>query len=410
MKFQMMCKMTILALLLLLTGCSKTSEQDAIAEVIPSIEAEQPDGGVDGVTPSPPLSENEEVFTLLPSVVPYPITSTGIATITTNINYFNYFNHMPVVSTRYGIFEFNYDGNYSFINSQTGILEQYHIRDMIPVSNYFSEQSLLEDWYFVGAIQTENYVYVKYDYLGSAKLSFFVRINADGTDSSVCIAVPYLSQENLNSFTAAQNCIYFTFVTWENDTAIVSLILADSNGENGRVIYTFEPDTFISNLYPQDNTLYFLQTKDNETSLIQMDTITLTQTVLLDKCTADFLYVFNDIILLSSDDTSISYYNKTTQRIDTLVITKQSELVFSVPLFAYDTVYVALYSLNNPSPTKLVPIDFVNKKVGEPIVYDNTYYHSLGIVDGILYTEYGNSFKLFDIVHQNEIAYPPIAQ
>lgn len=401
MKFYFLC--TILLTAALLTGCSRASKnpEDEMTAVLDPIEAEIPDGGVDDITPS--IFPEQEELIQLPSVVPYPEDFSGTKTEVGTINYFNYRNRLPFLSTEQGNLEFDYNGGYSFTDFITNQKTQYHIGDFISASIYSQGMIDYNNWYFMGALKTSHGVYVHYDYLGSLKMSFFIRMEFDGSQPDVCASVPYISQEPLNAFTATETGIYFTYVIWKDDVAETSLIYANPDGSDARIIYTFEPEQYVSYLFPAEQKLYFLCASEQNVDLMEFETETRNLSSLLSDSKADFLYVVNDYCIISADTGTLTSYNMRQKRSETITITSKEQTTFSAPFYDQGMIYVAVYSLDHSSPTQLYPILLEERSIGKMIQLSDSFYYCLGISNGIVYTENGPSYRFFELSTGKEL-------
>lgn len=401
---------------LLLSGCSKQSlekqqskeeqqtEDENLSAVLEPIEAEIPDGGTGDTQPS--IFPEQEELLALPSEIPYPEDFSGTQTVIGTSNYFNFINRFPFLLTKQGILAFDYNGTFSFTDSQTGTVSNYHIGDYISSSNYVQGQLGHDNWFYMGAMETSNGVYVRYDYLGNAKVSFFVKMNFDGSSPIVCASTPYISQEPFNAFTATENGIYFTYVIWKDEVAQTSIIFAEPDGSNPRVIYTFESENYVSYLIPIDQKLCFLLSSKESTNLMEFETQTRTLSTLLTDSKAEFLYITGDYYLFSADTNTLNVYNRVKNRSETITITSKSGYTFSVPFLDEGTVYTAVYSLDQASPTQIVPIDLKNRTTGNVVQLSDSFYYCLGISHGVVYTESGNTYRFFDLATKEELSSP----
>ena len=69
-------------------------------------------------------------------------------------------------------------------------------------------------------------------------------------------------------------------------------------------------------------------------------------------------------------------------------------------------VYTAIYSLEQTSPTQIVPIILKDRSAGKVIQLSDTFYYCLGIDNGVIYTESGNSYRFFDLATKEELSSP----
>lgn len=400
---------------LLLSGCSRRSQEpsqeqqeqptpeEELSKVIESIEAEVPDIGTEDIQPS--IFPKQEELLTLPSTLPYPEDFSGTQTIVGTTNYFNFINHLPFLSTESGILTFEYNGGFYFTDSQTGTVFNYHIGDYMPVS-YSQGKIDYNNWFYMGSMKTSNGVYVRYDYLGNSKVSFFFKMDFNGSNPIVCASTPYISQETFNVFTATENGIYFTYIIWNDDVAQTSIIFAEPDGSNPRAIYTFEPNDYVSYLIPTEQKLCFLVTSKEHTNLMELETQTRTLSTLVSDSKAEFLYIVDDYYILSADTQTLHLYNRNKNRLESITITSKSGYTFSIPFFDEGMVYTAIYSLEQTSPTQIVPIILKDRSAGKVIQLSDTFYYCLGIDNGVIYTESGNSYRFFDLATKEELSSP----
>lgn len=350
---------------------------------------------------------NEEPADNIPHVYDnlFPELETSLTTNTTNINYSNYINRMPVVETDEIVFQFDYNGYISLKNRGDNSEKVLHIYDILLESSVSERSNKDSDWFFMGAVLNDSAIYARYDLLGFESYSLLIRIDTDGKYAEICVANPYFDNEAYNSFTVTNDYIYYTYHSYnDSDRLITSILVSELDGTNPRVLTSFSSDYEISSLTPDDNLLYFsVKNSDGDTSILCYDISTLSLDTTVKNCTRfDFLYLYDDYLIVAATDNQLIAYKIGKNKAIYKKVCENSGLQFGNVFINDSNCYVQIFSWDKTSPTKILSVNFSEKNIGDYILFDYDYHLMIGISNESVYLETEEGYKKYDIKTKKE--------
>lgn len=352
------------------------------------------------LTPSPaPTSSATEPYEHIVDIVDNDPVILNINSDGYTYNYFNYINHMPIIKISEYLYEFSYDGTITLTDTSSGICNSFHITEKVDTMHYLNENANKDNWYYMGYILADDYIFLRYDYIGTTQYSMLLRMDLSGNNIIICTVNPYYEKESLNNFVIFNEKIYYTSISEQNNNIITSIIKTDLSGDNEQVIYSFEEGIQVEYVFPYENSLYMICTAlDGKKSLQKYDLSSQERSIILYEYISDFLYIYDGYILLSIyNDTHLCYYSLDNKKYYYINLTSGDQTYFSSPFMSEGRLYVAVFSWDEFSETKLARLDLKNKSIDKYILLSRQFYRSLGIINNILFVEDSELYKAFDI-------------
>lgn len=394
---------------LVLVSCSTKTKQtisdseynkdnSILSPVISDIPVNDATSNLDALEPT-----NEHLHTTL-----FDSINEGFESDSSGINYSNYTNHMPLIRTGNILLEFSYDGTIKRSTGDKKTNETLHIRDILEDSNILDKDNPDADWFFVSAISNQTYIYAQYDYWGESELSILVRMDLNGEHANVCISKAYYENESLNSYAVTNDYIYYTYHSYTNDNEIVSSILiTDLNGSNPMILKSFEPGYIISSLTPKNNQLFFSVADINgKASIYLLNTNDLNLIPVIEDCVVlEFLYLYEDFAVVGSTDTQLIYYKFYDNTPHYLTVCENQGLQLGSLLINDSGCYIPIFSWEDKSPTKIVPVYFETNSIDDYILFSYSYSRIVGIDNEAIYTETGTEYKAYNIESKTELSF-----
>lgn len=393
----------LVVVILLFTGCSDKNKKGVdeigddseliVTPRITGVETIEP-SGFPVVTTDPNISQNDSSNIFFKTPVVIPDDDSYI------LNYFNYANRLSVAFLSDYVYEFSYDGMITIKDVNTGLSESFHIMDRLDVSDYLNTSVNEDDWYYMGYLFNSEFMFVRYDYIGKTEYSFLIRLSYSCETVEVCAAAPYSKNEGMNNFVVAGDYVYYTETSKGNNGVYVSLIECSIIGGDNRVVYTFDKGIEAHYVFPYDGSLYMLCVDVNEVkNLCRYDIAENKLVTVLKGCTADFLYVYDGCALLSVyNDSYLRYYNMNSMKYYNIRLATESNDYFSSPYMSSEGLYVAVFSWDEGSETKLARLDFLDNSIDKYVLLSKQFYRCVGITGDVVYVEDGeDGYRMFSL-------------
>ena len=352
-------------------------------------------------TPAKPA----ELFDLTgtnPHTTLFEIVRAGSQITTGAIAFSNYHNGVRTLYLNNGTLNFKDDGYYSFTGSDQQP-HTYRISDYINLQELFSGLSSAENgsWFFLGALETENYIYAAYDFWSVDELTLFFRMDKTGRDVILVYATQYDEQKNAGIFTASNEYIFYIYNTYDTQTGAIesSLLQAETDGSKSGILLPLSDGYSAHHLTATDNALIFMVTNpQGTTSLVRMDTLTQKLTYISENChAADYLYLYKDYAIVGKSASSLVLYNINT--CEELLIPLGDAASRSLGLLVCNDsqAYLQYFSWNANSDTTVLKLD-VNAGTASPLVLQQkNLCYVTGITDDFLYAESEGGYLRFPL-------------
>lgn len=400
-KFEMVCLCIVGTLL---TSCSGQHPIEPDAPVLtPVITPSSAPVPTQYPTDAPEPS-NAEVMDETPTSEPTP-SPTPIPEPNLSCMYLNYANSFPVVVTNDYIVEFHYDDTVTVTNSEGQSYKFSLSQSVASVEIDLSDPDL---WYFCGAFQLENIIYAHYDYLNGMSMtpSMLIKIELHDTDADVdcCILSSNPKKHFQDNFTAAKNQIYYTNTYYtDNGKATTDIMRTDMDGGSITAFYEGIPGETIHCMTCDGNYLsYVITGLDGKHRFISINLITGEENLLTTRLSQpDFLIGWNGYVLTSVQSGRLAYIDCETAAEKSIAYTNDDSVSAGYPLTDGSTLYLPLIRYSGNIATILVPLDLRVEESLPEIRLDDSYYHSVGMIDEFLYAENVDSFKVFDLTKRD---------
>ena len=361
-------------------------------------------------TPSvPAVIENQakpaELFDLTgsnPHTTLFQIVRTE-STITTNsIGFSNYHNGVRTLYTDNGSMVFNDAGYYTFTGADQ-IQHTYRIADYIDLHELFSGQSSSEtgNWFFIGALETKDYIYVAYDFWSVDELTLFFRMDKTGRDIKLVYATLYDEFINDGIFIASNEYIFYIYTTYDAETGAVesSLMQAETDGSRSGILLPLSDGFSAHHLTLTDNALVFMvTTPQGTTSLVRMDTQTQELTYIAENCRAtDYLYLHKGYAIVGKSGSSLVLYNINTCEEVLIPLGEAASHSLGMPVCNTSQAYLQYFRWNSASDTCLLKLDVNAGTASSLVLQQNSLCYVTGITDSILYAESNGGYISFPL-------------
>lgn len=352
-------------------------------------------------TPAKPA----ELFDLTgsnPHTTLFEIVRTGSTITSDAVAFSNYYNEVRNIYLDTGTLSFKDDGFYSFTGAdQTP--HTYRISDYIDLRELFSGLSSAENgnWFFSGALETRDSIYVAYDFWSADELTLFFRMDKSGQDVTLVYATRYDELKNSGIFAASNEYIFYIYNTFDAQTGAIesSLMQAESDGSRSGILLPLADGYSAHHLTLTDNALIFMVTNpQGSTSLVRMDSQTQELTYIAENCRAtDYLYLHNGHALVGKSGSSLVLYKLNTCEEILIPLGEAASLSLGMPVCNTSHAYLQYFRWNADSDTSLLKLD-VNAGTASPLVLQrNSLCYVTGITEDFLYAESNGGYLKFPL-------------
>lgn len=322
---------------------------------------------------------------------------------TSGVDYFNFYNGIRFFKTDSGTIEFDSDGTVTFTDT-VGNAKKQHISEAVNLKEYFSgiDVSVEANWFFIGALEADNYIYGVYDYWGNDSLTLVFRMDKNMENIAFVYGCFYHEPELPGIFTATQEAIYSVYTTYGSKASSTeaSILKSDIDGNNTRLVVSFPKGSTVHNLYPYGEYLYFFLTNSKGTTdLMRYDMKDFELSYVAEKCKAsDFLYIFNDFAITGkTGNAELYYYSTKSGKAYTLTVSTSSSSHIGNPMTDGTNIYVPLFTWGSSANTSLAPLDLENMSTLSTVKLDSKYYYIAGISGKTVYVENGAKYKIYTL-------------
>lgn len=352
-------------------------------------------------TPAKPA----ELFDLTgsnPHTTLFEIVRAGSTVTSDSIAFSNYHNGVRNLYLSNGSMIFKDNGYYTFTGADQ-VPHTYRIADYVDLRELFSGQSSTENgsWFFLGALETKDYIYTAYDFWSADELTLFFRMDKTGHDVTLVYATGYDEQKNEGIFTASNEYIFYIYTTHDANTGAVeaSLMQAETDGSRSGILLPLSDGYSAHHLTLTDNALIFMVTNPaGVTSLVRMDTLTQKFTYIAETCRAtDYLYLHNGYAIVGKSGSSLVLYHLNTCEEVLLPLGEAASFSLGMPVCNDSQAYLQYFRWNAVSDTSLLKLD-VNAGTATPIVLQrNSLCYVTGITEDFLYAESNGGYLKFPL-------------
>jgi len=316
------------------------------------------------------------------------------------IAYSNYLNGVRSLYYDDSSLIFKDDGYYTFTGTDT-VPHTYRIADYIDLQELFSGLSSAENgnWFFLGALETRDYIYAAYDFWSVDELTLFFRMDKTGRDVSLVYATRYDELKNSGIFTASNEYIFYIYNTYDAQTGAIeaSLMQAETDGSRSGILLPLSDGYSAHHLSLTDNALIFMvTTPQGTTALIRMDTQTQKLTYIAENCRAtDYLYLHKGYAIVGKSGSSLVLYNINTCEELLIPLGEAASRSLGLPVCNDSQAYLQYFNWNAASDTTLLKLD-VNAGTSAPVVLQQRdLCYVTGITEDFLYAESEGSYLRF---------------
>lgn len=359
-------------------------------------------------TPSPVPSAQAkpaELFDLTgsnPHTTLFQIVRTGTPITRDSIVFSNFNNGVRNLYLSNGKFAFRDDGYYTFTGAdQVG--HTYRISDYIDLQELFSGQSSAENgnWFFLGALETRDYIYVAYDFWSADELTLFFRMDKTGQDARLVYAAHYNEQINSGIFTASNEYIFYVYNTFDAQTGAIeaSILQAETDGSKSGILLPLADGYSAHHLTLTDNALIFMvTTPEGVTSLVRLDTQTQKLTYIAENCRAsDYLYLHKDYAIVGQSGSSLVLYNISTCAEMLIPLGEAASLSLGLPVCTDSHAYLQYFRWNASSDTTLLRLDVDEGIASSVTLQQSELCYVTGITEDFLYAESDGGYLSFPL-------------
>ncbi len=364
----------------------------------------EPTSALDTPTPTPVIIDASDLIDMTgsnPHSSLFNTIQTGISITTDGILYCNYLNSMTTLYMTNGVIAFTDNGYYTFTGTD-GTSHTFRISDDINFSELFSGDTAVSDgsWFFLGALETKEHLFVQYDYWGQDELSVFFRMDKDGRNTILVYAALYDETINEAIFTASNEAIFYIYTTHDSITGAVesSLMQANFDGSTSGILLSFPDGYSAHHLGLAGNAVLFMLTDSNDnTSLLRLDTETQALTYICEHCpVSDYLYIFDHYALVGTTSSKLIAYDITNcVKKEIALTTDISSPKFGLPVFNSTSLYLQYFRWDKSCATCILPIDFVAEASGDPIQLKDSLCYVTGISENAFYAESNGGYLSF---------------
>lgn len=326
--------------------------------------------------------------------------SSGSRITTTGIQYTNFYNGLTTLNMKDGSLQFNDSGYYTYTDS-ANIAHTYRIADYVDLSGLFSGKSSAEegDWFFLGALETPDYIYVYYDFWGADELSLYFRMNRDGQGTILIYAALYNEQSNDGIFTASNETIFYIYTTNDSETGLIesSLMQAETDGSKSGILLSL-PDGYTAHHLGlvENAVVFFVTSPEGKTSLLRLDTQNKKLAYISETCKiADYLCIYQHYAITGILSSSLIAYNLQTG--EELSIPLPYASSYSLPVCNGIHLFLQPLQWNIASPTTVIPIHPETRTADTAVTLHPSLCYVSGIDDTRLFAESDGTYMTFPI-------------
>lgn len=356
-------------------------------------------------TSAPPAAKPADLFDVTgsnPHTTLFHIVRTGNTISVDGINYSNYFNGVKTLYLNNGEITFSDQGYYT-VTGTDGVPHTYRIADYADLTELFSGLSSAAEgnWFFLGALETKDYIYVAYDFWSADELTLFFRMDKTGHDAVLVYATHYNEQQNEGIFTASNEYIFYIYTTHDSMTGATetSLIQAELDGSKSGILLPLPDGYSAHHLTLADNALFFFVTDpQGMTSLVRMDTLTQKLTYVAEQSRADdYLFLHQNFALVGKSGTSLVLYNLNTCEEVLLPLGEAASRSLGLPTCNNTQAYLQYFSWNASSDTTLLKLDIPAGTAAPLVLQQKKLCYVTGITDEFLYAESDGGYIRFPL-------------
>ncbi len=384
------------------TEHSPTEDPEQFEQNEPSSESTDPD-----LTPTsaPPAAKPADLFDVTgsnPHTTLFHIVRTGSTITTEEINYSNYLNGVKTLYLDDSEITFSDQGYYT-VTGADRIPHTYRISDYVDLTEHFSGLSSATEgsWFFLGALETKDYIYVAYDFWSVDELTLFFRMDKTGHDAVLVYATHYNEKQNEGVFTASNEYIFYIYNTYDTQTGAIesSLMQAETDGSRSGILLPLSDGYSAHHLTLADNALLFFVTDpQGTTALVRMDTLTQELTYVTEKSRAtDYLFLYQNFAIVGKSGSSLVLYNLNTCEEILIPLGDAATRSLGFPVCNRSQAYLQYFNWNASSDTVLLKLD-IHAGIATPVVLQQkNLCYVTGITDDFLYAESDGSYIRFPL-------------
>lgn len=373
----------------------------------PPLEETPTDSGPTPVAPvvTTPPAKPAELFDLTgsnPHTTLFQIVRTGTTVTSDSIGFSNFNNGVRNLYLSNGKLNFRDNGYYTFTGADQ-VPHTYRISDYIDLQELFSGQSSAENgnWFFLGALETKNYIYAAYDFWSADELTLFFRMDKTGRDARLVYAAHYDEQINSGIFTASNEYIFYVYNTFDTQTGAIeaSILQAETDGSKSGILLPLSDGYSAHHLTLTDNALIFMvTTPQGITSLVRMDTQTQELTYIAENCRAsDYLYLHKDYAIVGKSGASLVLYNINTCAEMLIPLGEAASLSLGLPVCNDSHAYLQYFRWNAASDTTLLRLEVDEGIASSVVLQPNALCYVTGITEDFLSAESDGGYLSFPL-------------
>lgn len=371
------------------------------SETVPTSSAELP-----LATPTPPPSgKPADLFDVTgsnPHTTLFQVSRLSSAITTDDIFYSNYHNGVKTLYLETGTLSFADDGYYTFTGTDQ-VAHKYRISDYVDFRELFSGLSSANDgdWFFLGALETRDYIYVSYDFWSVDELTLFFRMDKTGLDVSLVYATRYDELQNQGIFTASNEYLFYFYSTRDAQTGAieVSLMQAETDGSKSTILLPLSDGYSAHHLTLTENAIVFMVTNpQGVTSLVRMNTLNQELTYITEKCRAtDYLYLYQDYACVGKSGSSLVFYQLSTCAEILVPLGDASSNSLGLPVCNNSQFYLQYFRWKANSDTTLLRINPSTGTAESIVLINKELCYVTGITDDSLYAEANGSYSSYPL-------------
>ena len=337
-----------------------------------------------------------------PHTTLFQIVRGGTSVTSDSIDFSNFNNGVRNLYSDNGTFNFRDNGYYTFTDADQ-VPHTYRISDFIDLQELFSGQSSAENgsWFFLGALETKNYIYAAYDFWSADELTLFFRMDKNGQNAVLVYAAHYNEQINTGIFTASNEYIFYVYNTFDAQTGAIesSILQAETDGSKSGILLPLSDGYSAHHLTLSDNALIFMvTTPQGTTSLVRMDTQTQALTYIAENCRAsDYLYLHKNYAIVGKSGTSLVLYNINNCEEMLIPLGEAASHSLGLPVCNASHAYLQYFRWSASADTTLLRLEVDEGSASSVTLQQNALCYVTGITEDFLYAESEGSYLRFPL-------------
>ncbi len=308
-----------------------------------------------------------------------------------NINFENYAGRMNEIRMPNGTLTMGDFGYYTFKDAY-GAEHTYRMADYVEIPG---EDNLAEGyWFFMGALETPNYIYAQYDYFGKKEHTVFIRVSRTGRYGLMLAYMPYDEFDNYRCFTASNEYIFYV----AEAEGGYEILEAGPGGEKPRRLAFFEAGEKPEGLWCMEGELIFLLKREEGEALAAINLTTEKQRIISESCEcADYLYIKGTYAITGVQEGKLCVTDITDGSDASILLPEMHDIYYGEPVGAGEYIYLQYFSWQEKSKTEALEIDLKEGAVKQSLLLDQELGYLCGSDGQVIFAERDGGYVSYNI-------------